>query len=104
MAEKLRILHRRGKLYGDGVTKMQMTWAESLKEYVVFDFWLSKESGEFTNWFRNNGSRIYVDETTQGKKKLNFIFNIWHTVLKNQLLNNTVMLYSLPLNKIKSYL
>lgn len=80
MAQKQRILHRRGKLYGDGVTKMQMIWADSLKEHIIFDFWLSKESGEFTNWFRNHGSRIYVDETVQDKKKLNLLHRIIYYV------------------------
>lgn len=80
MAQKQRILHRRHKLYGDGVTKMQMIWAESLKEHVIFDFWLSEENREFTDWFRNNGSRIYIDETIQNKKKFNKLHRILYFI------------------------
>lgn len=32
LASRKKILHRRSKLYGDGVTALQMNWAEALKD------------------------------------------------------------------------
>lgn len=76
MMQKQRILHKRGILHGDGVTKMQMVWAEALQEHCVFDFWLSKESGEYADWFKQRGSKIYVDEPMNGSKERNLLRRI----------------------------
>ena len=45
MKEIKTVLHIRGKLYDDGVTKLEYEWARALKDEFRFDFLLSQKEG-----------------------------------------------------------
>lgn len=69
LASRKRILHRRSKLYGDGVTALQMNWAEALKDEFQFDFWLIEPiQNEYTKFFCDSGSQVWYQDTIQGNR------------------------------------